>query len=248
MADFQAFPVFSDGVSVAATPVADEPAVGDNKAVAGESTAVVSDDAEISGAVCVLRYSAAGVSKESFVVAAAADPVEPLVLKGKALREAERLARGQLAEVTEVQTVGALLEVVPQPGTCSANLVFACEQLAYTGWQWVVTVSRLAANAPITVAELGLLPGEGALVAPEWVPWSQRLAEYREARAAEAAEEAIAAALAHAELDEDDVDAEDDLLENDFTDFDDEINGVDIDSIDFSEIELDASIDSDTDD
>jgi hypothetical protein len=32
------------------------------------------------------------------------------------------------------------------------------------------------------VLELELLPHDGSLIAPDWVPWSQRLAEYKEAQ------------------------------------------------------------------
>lgn len=153
-------------------------------------------------------------------------------LKGKALREAERLARGELVTVTTAETIGDLLETVPFAGGGSYNLVFACLKPAYVGWHWVVTVTRLSPKAPVTVTELGLLPGPDALLAPEWVPWSQRLADYRKSQAAAAADEALAAAQAAQELAAEDIEAEDDLLENDFSDFDDEINGVDIDNVD----------------
>jgi hypothetical protein len=46
---------------------------------------------------------------------------------------------------------------------------------AYRGWRWAVTVSRAARSKTVTVDEVVLLPGEDALLAPEWVPWSERL-------------------------------------------------------------------------
>ncbi|RRD35211.1 DUF3027 domain-containing protein [Leucobacter sp. OH2974_COT-288] len=153
-------------------------------------------------------------------------------LKGKALREAERLARGELVTVTAADTIGDLLEIVQLSDGGSCNLVFDCLKPSYVGWRWVVTVTRLSPKAAVTVTELGLLPGPDALLAPEWVPWSQRLADYRKSQAAAASDEALAAAQAAQELAAEDIDAEDDLLENDFSDFDDEINGVDIDSVD----------------
>lgn len=45
----------------------------------------------------------------------------------------------------------------------------------YAGWYWAVTVARAPRSKTVTVDEVTLLPGDGALLAPEWVPWSERL-------------------------------------------------------------------------
>jgi hypothetical protein len=52
---------------------------------------------------------------------------------------------------------------------------FACLNPAYRGWRWAVTVTRAPRARSVTVAEAVLLPGTDALLAPEWVPWSERL-------------------------------------------------------------------------
>ncbi|MGI8881893.1 MAG: DUF3027 domain-containing protein [Jatrophihabitans sp.] len=52
---------------------------------------------------------------------------------------------------------------------------FAATLPGYRGWYWAVTLSRLSRSKAVTVDEVVLLPGEGSLLAPEWVPWSQRL-------------------------------------------------------------------------
>lgn len=52
---------------------------------------------------------------------------------------------------------------------------FACTDPAYAGWRWAVTVARAAWARVVTVDEVVLLPGEGALLAPEWLPWSDRV-------------------------------------------------------------------------
>ncbi|MEP6463316.1 MAG: DUF3027 domain-containing protein [Frankiaceae bacterium] len=52
---------------------------------------------------------------------------------------------------------------------------FASRNRAYRGWRWAVTVTRASRAKNVTVDEVVLLPGEGALLAPEWVPWSERL-------------------------------------------------------------------------
>lgn len=52
---------------------------------------------------------------------------------------------------------------------------FACTDPAYVGWVWAVTVARAPRLKEPTISDVVLLPGEGALVAPEWVPWSERI-------------------------------------------------------------------------
>ncbi|MEU8343256.1 DUF3027 domain-containing protein [Spirillospora sp. NPDC048832] len=52
---------------------------------------------------------------------------------------------------------------------------FACLDPAYRGWRWAVTVARASRAKNVTVSEVVLLPGDDALLAPEWVPWLERL-------------------------------------------------------------------------
>ena len=52
---------------------------------------------------------------------------------------------------------------------------FATTEKAYTGWRWAVTVARADGATEVTVDEVVLLPGSGALISPEWVPWSERI-------------------------------------------------------------------------
>ncbi|MHB8961335.1 MAG: DUF3027 domain-containing protein [Candidatus Limnocylindrales bacterium] len=52
---------------------------------------------------------------------------------------------------------------------------FATTEPAYTGWRWAVTVARADGADSVTVDEVVLLPGGGALLAPAWVPWSERI-------------------------------------------------------------------------
>jgi hypothetical protein len=46
---------------------------------------------------------------------------------------------------------------------------------AYRGWYWAVVITRAPRAKAVTVAEVALLPGDDALLAPEWVPWSDRI-------------------------------------------------------------------------
>ena len=52
---------------------------------------------------------------------------------------------------------------------------FATTDPAYVGWRWAVTVARADGADSVTVDEVVLLPGSGALLAPAWVPWSERI-------------------------------------------------------------------------
>jgi Protein of unknown function (DUF3027) len=53
--------------------------------------------------------------------------------------------------------------------------LFAATVPGYAGWRWAVTVARAPRSRSVTVDEVVLLPGDEAVLAPDWVPWSQRL-------------------------------------------------------------------------
>ena len=52
---------------------------------------------------------------------------------------------------------------------------FKCTKIGYRGWRWSVTVARAPRQKTVTVDEVVLLPGEDAVLAPEWVPWRERI-------------------------------------------------------------------------
>jgi hypothetical protein len=45
----------------------------------------------------------------------------------------------------------------------------------YLGWQWYAVLTRNSRSKVVTVNELGLLPSEESILAPEWVPWAERV-------------------------------------------------------------------------
>jgi len=53
--------------------------------------------------------------------------------------------------------------------------LFATLDPAYRGWRWAVTLVRAPRAKAVSVDEVVLLPGDEALLPPEWVPWSDRL-------------------------------------------------------------------------
>lgn len=52
---------------------------------------------------------------------------------------------------------------------------FATTSPGYVGWTWTVVLARVPRGRTATVSEVHLLPGDGAVLAPVWVPWSERL-------------------------------------------------------------------------
>jgi hypothetical protein len=56
-----------------------------------------------------------------------------------------------------------------------ATHLFASLDPAYRGWRWAVTVARIPRSKTVTIDDVVLLPGDDALLAPDWVPWSERL-------------------------------------------------------------------------
>jgi len=70
--------------------------------------------------------------------------------------------------------VGEYLEARAEGDRVVTHL-FRCTDPAYAGWHWAVTVARAARSKTVTVSESVLLPGPEALLAPEWVPWRERV-------------------------------------------------------------------------
>jgi hypothetical protein len=148
------------------------------------------------------------------------------VLPDEVLLNAVDAARSALNEITPASTVGAPAgHLVEGDGVLS--LLFENRLRGYPGWFWTVTLSREPDTGEVNVLEAELMPGEGALLAPDWVPWADRLAEYQAQKKAE--REAAAAAgepepedeFAVGEDDEDE-DLDDDESDEDLDDEDDE--------------------------
>lgn len=85
------------------------------------------------------------------------------------------LARAAAEEIAEPGTVGEHLSAVTEADRVTTHS-FACTAAAYPGWRWAVTLSRAPRARTATVSEAHLLPGAGALLSPEWVPYAERLA------------------------------------------------------------------------
>ena len=128
-------------------------------------------------------------------------------------------ARTALELITPADTIGEPLGYIVE-GEHVLSLLFDCLMTGYPGWRWTVSLSRVDGDSAPQVLETELMPGDDALLAPEWVPWSDRLADSK------VAEELAAAGLAG---DDDDDSDDDDDDEDDSDDSDDDDDDEDDD-------------------
>ena len=172
-------------------------------------------------------------SDESDESAAAAPDERPVVEPDERLIAAHDQARAALLEITSEWTVGAPAGYTLEEGGV-VSLRFENRLAGYPGWFWTVSVARVEGEDP-TVLEIELLPGDGALLAPEWVPWAVRLADYQAAQLAHA-DDAAEGIEDDEDEDGDDLDDIDDL---DAADFDNDgspiLHAGDVDGVDIDE-------------
>lgn len=88
--------------------------------------------------------------------------------------EAVDIALAVTEEAAGPQSVGEHLGVVAE-GDRVVTHYFACKEPAYRGWRWATTLTRASRAKFVTIDETVLLPGDDSILAPEWVPWSERL-------------------------------------------------------------------------
>ena len=176
------------------------------------------------------------------------------------------VAYAALTEITPVETIGDPAGEVSE-GDGVVSVLFECALPGYPGWKWTVSVASLPDAEP-SVLEVELMPAEGALLSPDWVPWSDRLAEYKAAQIA-AGEEIDDADDTDDESDDDaddvDDDSEEDESDDDESDDDDDdddededdedddhvihvVHGGDVDGIDIDELDIPEEAEAESDD
>ncbi|PPG15117.1 DUF3027 domain-containing protein [Rathayibacter sp. AY1C6] len=188
--------------------------------------------------------------------AAADEAPEPVYEADAVLAGSFDVARAALAEIAPEGTIGELVTTLAQ-GEHVVSLQFANLMRGYPGWLWTATLSRIDETEDVNVLEVELLPGEGAVLAPDWVPWSVRLADYQTAQDAlgEEVEDADDDELEDAEEDDlddesdDDSDEDEDAGDDDDSDDDDDSeDDSDDDDSDDEDSDEDDSDDEDSDD
>jgi hypothetical protein len=83
-------------------------------------------------------------------------------------------ARTAIVEFSGADTVGEYLGAGYEDPT-SATHRFLAHLPGYQGWQWAVVVAAYPGADHATISEVVLVPGPTALLAPQWVPWDQRI-------------------------------------------------------------------------
>ena len=91
--------------------------------------------------------------------------------------EQKDFAREALIAAASKSKVGNFSEVIEE-GDGLASYLFENNQKGYVGWRWSVTIFQGDSAEP-TISEIVLMPGPDSLIAPDWVPWSERLADYK---------------------------------------------------------------------
>jgi Protein of unknown function (DUF3027) len=92
----------------------------------------------------------------------------------EACAQAVDLARGAAEEMAGPGGVGEHRGVTAD-GDRVVTHRFSCLDPAYRGWCWAVTVARASRAKNVTIDETLLVPGPEAILAPDWVPWKERL-------------------------------------------------------------------------
>lgn len=90
------------------------------------------------------------------------------------LTGAAEAARAAVVEFSAPEMVGDYLGVGYEDPN-SATHRFLAHLPGYQGWQWAVVVAAYPGADHATISEVVLVPGPTALLAPEWVPWEQRV-------------------------------------------------------------------------
>ena len=90
------------------------------------------------------------------------------------LAEAKDVALAALADIAPESAMGPVHHLRGEEERLTTHL-FECTLPGYRGWFWFATLSRAPRSKVATVCEIGLLPGDDALLAPAWVPWADRV-------------------------------------------------------------------------
>ena len=90
------------------------------------------------------------------------------------LAVAKDVALQGVQEIAPAHAIGLVHHVRAEEERLSTHL-FECTLPGYRGWFWFATLSRAPRSRVATICEVGLLPGDDALIAPDWVPWADRV-------------------------------------------------------------------------
>ena len=90
--------------------------------------------------------------------------------------DAETVARdAALADAEFATQVGDLVSVEYDDDNRVATYLFAADIAGYRGWGWCITVAKVDENATPTVCDVVILPGPDSLLAPDHIPYMDRI-------------------------------------------------------------------------
>lgn len=92
------------------------------------------------------------------------------------LAQATDFALSALKQVVPAQEIGDGHRVAADDDRLVTHY-FTSTKRGYRQWEWYVSIARAPRQTQPTVCETGILPSGDALLAPEWVPWSERLSD-----------------------------------------------------------------------
>ena len=95
----------------------------------------------------------------------------------------QNIAKEALLSEFDSAEVGEFIEAIHDEEFATSYL-FESLLKGYKGWRWSVTLTQTDAKHEPTVSEILMLAGPDSVVAPKWVPWSERLADYKALQAA----------------------------------------------------------------
>ena len=98
----------------------------------------------------------------------------------------QTLAEKAAKEVAPSGGVGKFLGVAPEESHV-VSYRFEAKIKGYEAWEWNVVVFQSKKSTPATVSEIVMLPGKDSIVAPPWLPWSERRAEPDQSLASDSA-------------------------------------------------------------
>lgn len=149
----------------------------------------------------------------------------------------QALARSAAVEAHGEKSVGNFVQKIEEQDAGVFTYLFESNLKGYPDWR--ISVTLFQDHKVATVSEVLVVPGPNSLTAPAWVPWSERLADYK---ALQAALEAEAAAAAEASDDEDD--DEDETVDAGYQDQDEVGGSTDENSED--DAELDSAVETES--
>ena len=88
---------------------------------------------------------------------------------------AERARSAALEDAKDEKFVGQLTSIDYDDEDRLATYLFEAFLPGYVGWLWGVTIAKVDENSEPTICDVVLLPGTDALLAPEWIPYKDRI-------------------------------------------------------------------------